>query len=187
MRKFFLVLVCGALLTACAGDFDTEKAIADIRSQSEFSHPLYAPLHLGLEVLTGENHINPDAYIKGKYATLLDAGLLAYNIKAKNSWRTLVELSLTEQASEMLDKVRTDDFQKHQGENDIFYVAVCNLKPENVLLVDTIAADTMSVKYQIVERDITPFGRYMGFEDGRVHNHNRQFVRSTFAWTLLAL
>lgn len=182
MKRIFLAFAF--LLASCAGEFDSQTGLNDIASQSEFVTPLYAQLHLGREILTGDNHTSPDAYIKAKYAVLLDAGLINYTIKEKNSWRTLVELSLTDAATTMTDKARTAQFQAESGENDIFYVAVCNLRPQTVLSVDTVAKDTMRLCYQIAERDITPFGRYLDFEDGRTHNHSRNFVKSTFSWAL---
>lgn len=180
-------MILTAAMVGCAGEFEPEVALSQIGAQSEFGKPLYAPLHLGREILTGENHTNPDKYINAKYAVLLQAGLVGYNIKEKNSWRTLVELTLTEKANSMVDKARTDDFQAQSGENDIFYVAVCDLKPQSIIALDTIAADTIKMHYVIAEHGITPFGTFLGFEDNRTHNHNRTFARSTFSWDLLPL
>lgn len=187
MRNILMAMAAATLLVGCAGNFEAETGLAQIASQGEFAHPLYAPLHLGREVLTGANHTDPKGYMDGKFRTLLDAGLIKYEIKEKNSWRTLVELSLTDKASKLVDGDRTAKFQREQGEDDMFYVAVCSLVPQTIVGVDTLCSDTMCIRYNIEERDITPFGAFLGFQDGRTHAHKRTFARSTFGWNLLPL
>ena len=56
-----MILTLGAgLLTSCNRELTPEKALTIIQEQDEFQMPYYAPMRIGEQVLTGDNHKNPD-------------------------------------------------------------------------------------------------------------------------------
>lgn len=180
-------LLASLLLTSCAGEFTPEEALVTIASQSEFTDSFCAPLHIGREVLTAENHKDPKAYVESKYGVLVRAGLVKAEIGEKNSWRTVINVTLTDEGRKMVNQKRTDEHCKVTGEDHVFYVAACRLAPEKMIKVDTVSSDTLRIDYLIVERDITPFGEFLGFVDGRSHPHQRTFAKGTFSWDLQKL
>lgn len=187
-RKSTKLLVMAAwvmLLTSCAGDFSPQHALNTIAGQTEFENSFCAPLHIGREVLTAEAHKSPNEYIMNKYGNLVKAGLIKVDVGEKNSWRTVINVTLTEGGRAMVNHTRTDKHFEATGEDHVFYVAVCDLVPEKAATVDTVSIDTVGLNYTIIERNITPFGSFLGFVDGRSHNHKRLFVRKTFSWDLL--
>lgn len=188
MRNVSVKLFAAAiLLVGCAGEFSSDEALSTIASQNEFTESFCAPLHIGREVLTAENHKDPKAYVDGKYGSLIRAGLLKVDIGEKNSWRTVIDVTLSDEGRKMVNTKRTEKHMELTGEDHVFYVAVCRLAPEKMISVDTVSADTMSLQYAIFERDITPFGEFLGFVDGRTHNHKRTFAKGAFSWELQKL
>lgn len=188
MRNVGVKFLVGCmLLVGCAGEFSSDEAVQTIASRSEFKESFCAPLHIGHEVLTAENHKDPKGYVDSKYGKLITAGLIRAEIGEKNSWRTVINVQLTDQGRKMVNLARTDEHMEVTGEDHVFYVAVCRLSPETVTKIDTVSSDTMSVNYLIVERDITPFGEFLGFVDGRSHSHSRTFTKGTFSWDLIPL
>ena len=167
-------------LAGCAGELTPEKAADAIGSQTEFQQPFCAPLHLAPQVLTGENYNDPNAYVRAKYGPLLDAGLVEVQLGGKNSWRTILRLGLTEKGKALEDASRTVD--------DMAYVEVCRLKVDSILSLEPLGAgDTVLCRYRIVQRELTPFGEYLGFMDGKFHVHERRFAKGTFGWSLVPI
>lgn len=175
------------LLSSCAGAFSTDDALATIRAQEEFNTLFCAPIHIGNEVLTGENYKDPKGFVKQKYGKLVDKGLVTAQIGEKNSWRTLLNVMLTKEGEELLNTERTNAHQQSTKEDNIFFVGVCNLAPTKITKVDTLARDTIQVTYTITESDITPFGEFLGFTKGDTHTHKRKFTKGAFSWDLVPI
>lgn len=190
IRKALLhIIITGGalLLSSCAGEFTTDNALSTIKSQDEFNTIFCAPIHIGNEVLTGENYTNPKRFVEQKYGKLVKAGLVTAQIGEKNSWRTLLNIILTEDGEELLNSERTEAHRKTSKEKDIFFVGVCSLMPTKITRVDTLAQDTIQVTYTIIEHEITPFGEFLGFTDGDSHTHKRKFTKGTFSWDLVPM
>ncbi len=190
VKRTFLSLIIGAstlLLSSCAGEFSADDALETIQKQNEFNVAFCAPLHIGREVLTGDNYKDPKAFVEARYGELVKAGLLTAQIGEKNSWRTIVDVVLTDEGKKMMNVERTAEYQKAVNEDDIFYVAVCKLTPQSVIKVDTLPGDTMQLTYTIVEHSLTPFGKFLGFEEGKRHTHSRKFTKGTWGWELVAI
>lgn len=180
MNKSIIAAAIALILTACAGELTREKAAEAIASQTEFQTPIYAPMHFATHVLTGENHTDPKAYIRSKYGVLIDQGLLVAKLGASNSWRTILNIELTDKGLEMEDADRRVD--------DMLYMQACRMAVDSVLLLEPVGSgDTILCRYQISQRELTPFGTHLGFTEGRTHLHERRFVKGTFSWELVPM
>lgn len=180
MYKNTIPALFALIFVSCAGDLTKEQATEKLASQSEFQSPFYASMHLAAQVLTGDNHKDPKAFITHKYGKLIDEGLVEAKLGGNNSWRTILRIELTEKGQQLENKSRSVD--------DLVYVDVCRMVVDSVLSIEPLGAgDTILCRYQFSERDLTPFGQTLGFIEGRTHIHERKFVRSTFSWTLIPL
>ncbi len=192
MKKNFLLLAISAvatlgLLNSCAGEFSTEDALASIADEPEFETAFCAPLNIGKEVLTGENFKDPKGFVERKYGELMHSGLVEAKIGEANSWRILLEVVLTEEGKKLMNEQRTDKYRKESGKDDVCFVAVCNLVPEGPTEVKELEDNIVKLSYRIVERDVTPFGKFLGHENGQIHHHSRKFEKGTFSWELIPL
>lgn len=185
--RVFVVLFAALGLSSCAGEFSSDDALATIASEEEFEVAFCAPLHIGKEILTGDNYKDPKGYVERKYGELVRSGLVAAKIGEANSWRILVEVVLTEEGEKLLNRERTEAYQRESGIDDVFFVAVCNLVPEAPVEVKNLGGGDVQLDYRIVERDVTPFGKFLGYEDGKSYSHSRSFERGTFGWNLLPI
>lgn len=177
--KNITIALFSLFLASCAGELSRDEALKIIADQDEFQMPVYAPLHLAPEVLTGENQKEPQKYIDNKFGQLIDQGLIVARLGGSNSWRTILTMELTEKGRAMDDPSRTED--------DMFYVQTCKAVADSIIELTTLGKDTILCHYQITQRNITPFGEYLGFAEGRTHKHERKFVKGTFSWTLLPI
>lgn len=179
--KLFTTLLISLLLTSCAGPLTKEKATEQLSASSEFSTPFYAPLHIGKQILTADNHDNPQSFIKDKYGLLIDAELLEVKIEKSNSWRTTIHIGLTEKGRAMSDTRRADD--------EHVYVEVCRLMISSIDTLKPISQDGKVVEcgFRFQEDNITPFGQHLGFQQGRTHSTKRTLVRSSGSWDIIKL
>lgn len=157
----------------------SEEALAYIQQAPEFNTTFFAPINIGVEILTSPENANPQKYIAEKYDNLIKAKLIEVEVVKKNSWRTVIESSLTAQAKKLEDGRRATDEKK--------YVAACTLKPVRVVDVDTIAADSIVYNYEFAETQITPFGKFLGFSDQKTHNAKAIAVRKDKKWQFTPL
>lgn len=161
MKRYCLLLLA-VVLWSCGGEITKEDALSRVSSLAEYQTSFYAPMHVGRQVLTGENHKNSKGYIAKKYGSLVEQGLLEVEVKEDNAWRTVVELSVSEKGKGYLDPRRSDA--------DHAYVAVCRVLPVQVDTLIVHSKDSVECKYVIQQSDITPFGEHLGFEDGLTYN-----------------
>ncbi len=187
VNRITLILALTVSLGSCAGEFSSDDALNTIQSEDEFQTQFYAPIYLGSEILTDDNYNNPEGYIHEKYGEIVDAGLITTSVKAENSWRSVVNVTLTSRGKEMVDEDRTESLRKRTDYDNAYYVAVCTLSPERILNVRPLQGDTMEVDYTIIERAITPFGRYLEFSEGREHIHSRKFTKGLLGWSLVPI
>ncbi len=183
--KIIATIGAALLLGGCAGEFDAAEGLSQIQGLEEFNEPFSAPFKAGAEILTDKWFENPQSYLEEKYSLLTQAGLIEAAIGEKNSWRALVSVKLTQKGEEMLDVERTEIHEKSGAEDDKIFVHVCDLRPEKIVKITPIGTDTVEMTYTIVEKNLTPFGEYLGFAQGREHTHTRRFVKGTFSWDLL--
>lgn len=174
--KNITISLFSLFLASCAGELSRDEALGIIADQDEFQMPIYAPLHLAPEVLTGENQKEPQRYIDRKFGNLINQGLVVAKLGGSNSWRTILSVELTDKGRELDDPKRTED--------DMFYVQACNAVADSILEFKTISKDTVLCRYRIVQRKITPFGEHLGFVEGRTHLHERKFIKGTLSWAL---
>lgn len=159
MKKLILPLLTLVLLVACAQPLTPETALERLRALPEYQTMFFAPFHIGRVVLTSENHVGADKYISEKYGKLIADGLLTVEKKDKNAWRTVLQVSLTEAGMALCDPRRTDE--EHA------FVAVCRVAPMAVDTLMPVGEDSVMCKYQIQQREVTPFGLFLGFEEGK--------------------
>ncbi len=170
-------LVCAGAFVSCSRELTPEYAFEQIAEQGEFRMPYYAPMRIGEQVLTRENHQNSQAYIRKNYGSLIDAGLVEVRKAERNMWRTVIDVQLTEKGRGMSDPRRSSDKEA--------YVQVCRMVPVRVEEFRTISDDrVVECSYVFEERDITPFGHYKGFQQGRAYKDKRIFVRSRGSWKI---
>ena len=169
---FATVLLCG-----CAGELTTEIAMRKIEDCQEFNVPFYAPFNTGAENLTGENYKNPENYIRTNYGKLIDAGLITATVEDGNSWRKSLIIKLTYKGEEFVERNRS-------GEESLC-VRVCRAKP---LAIDSLIVirenKEVEVWYTIVEDNVTLFGEYLGFVEGKPHTDRRRFIKKGFGWQI---
>ncbi|MFI3294693.1 MAG: hypothetical protein R3Y19_01590 [Rikenellaceae bacterium] len=162
MRTILLTLLTVVSLlsfASCGSDRTPDGVLGQLREMPEHRFMYYAPLHIGRCVLTGDDHLNSQAYIASHYGDLVDQGLLEVSQHEKNAWRTVINISLTEQGKGLLDANRSDE--EHA------FVAVCQLVPDSVLTIGELTIDTLICKYIATIQNVTPFGEFMNFETGK--------------------
>ncbi len=171
-----MILTLGAgLLTSCNRELTPEKALTIIQEQDEFQMPYYAPMRIGEQVLTGDNHKNPDQYIRKHYGSLIDAGLVEVKKADSNSWRTVIDVQLTAKGRAMCDSRRTTEREA--------YVQVCRMVPVKIEEFRTVTEGrVVECSYRFEEQEITPFGVCQGFTQGRSYKDKRTFVRARGSW-----
>lgn len=173
-------VVCGVafslgVMVSCSKELTPEEALISIVEQPEFQVPYFAPIRVGEQVLTGDNHKNSDEYIRKHYGSLIDAGLLEVKQSDRNTWRTVIDVQLTQKGLAMSDKRRATD--------DEAYVQVCRMVPVRIEEFRTVTENkVIECTYVFEERDITPFGEYKGFQQGRSYKDRRTFVRARGSW-----
>ena len=77
-------VVCGVafslgVMVSCSKELAPEEALINIVEQPEFQVPYFAPIRVGEQVLTGDNHKNSDEYIR-KHRDLLGVSLDFYSL-----------------------------------------------------------------------------------------------------------
>lgn len=162
-------------VTSCSRELTPETALEEIIRQDEFRMPYYAPMRIGELVLTGENHKDSKGYIRKHYGPLIDAGLVEVTAADHNTWRTVIDVQLSEKGRAMSDKRRSTDKEA--------YVQVCRMVPVRIDEFRTVSeGNVIECTYSFEERDVTPFGAYKGFEAGRSYKDKRTFVRARGSW-----
>lgn len=169
------LVLCMGLLVSCSRELKPEDALKQIAEQDEFQMPYYAPMRIGELVLTGDNHTNSRQYIRKHYGSLIDAGLVEVKNADRNTWRTVIDVQLTAKGKAMSDGRRMTDREA--------YVQVCRMVPVRIEEFRTVAeGNVIECSYVFEEREITPFGMYKGFREGRSYKDKRTFVRARGAW-----
>lgn len=158
-------------MVGCSAPIDRQTAIEKLRQLPEFQTPFYAPLHVGREVLTGDNHKNPDTFLAQRYGQLVDKGLIEAKIESKNSWRTVTQIALTDQGRRLEDPRRATD--------DRVYVQVCNFQIDSITQFELLDPDGKTARCRFIfsETDITPLGEFLGFSPGRQHTMTKTITR----------
>lgn len=176
LRKIFPCLaVCLLAFASCSRELTPESALEQILAQGEFRMPYYAPMRIGESVLTGENHKDSEGYIRKHYGTLIDAGLVEVSVPERNTWRTVIDVQLSQKGLAMSDKRRSTDKEA--------YVQVCRMVPVEIDEFRTLSeGNIIECGYSFEEREITPFGAYKGFRQGRSYKDKRTFVRARGSW-----
>lgn len=173
-------LLCGlafsfGVMMSCSRELTPEDALIAISEQPEFQVPYYAPIRVGEQVLTGDNHKNCEEYIRKHYGSLIDAGLLDVKQSDRNTWRTVIDVQLTLKGLAMSDTRRATE--------DEAFVQVCRMVPVRIDEFRTVTEKkVIECTYVFEERDITPFGEYKGFQQGRTYKDRRTFVRARGSW-----
>lgn len=167
-----------AVMCSCSSPLDSDGALERLVALEEFQAPYYAPLRVGEMVLTGDNHTNSDKYIDKHYAPLIQAGLVQVDRSDRNSWRTVIDVQLTEQGRRLSDPRRKTARKE--------YVRVCKLVPSQIDSIENVPEqNSATCAYTFVEQDITPFGKYLGFAQDRTHKDRRTFVRTGGSWKVV--
>lgn len=181
MKHFFkyavALYIIVSLTTACKSNAPTaDQVLETLKSSQYFTASFFAPMEIGRQVLTEEDHKNPQSYINSKYKQLLGAGLIKVETIQKNAWRTVLSTSITENGKQYLDPRRSSD--EHA------YVMVCNLVPSEIIKIDTlgVASDTIIYSYKFIESEVTPFGEFLGYQTGKQHMGKALAIRSGRGW-----
>lgn len=170
----YIVVSC---LSSCKAEAPTaEQMLETLKSSQYFTASFFAPMEIGRQVLTEDDHKDPKSYIDSKYKSLLEADLIKVETVEKNAWRTVISTSITENGKQYIDPRRSGD--QHA------YVMVCNLAPKEIMKVDTLGAegDTIIYSYRFVEIDVTPFGELLGYQNDKQHLGKAIAVRSKKGW-----
>lgn len=172
------LLAWGGALVSCADkELTPEYAFERIAERGEFRMPYYAPMRVGEQVLTRENHETYQQYIRKHYGALIDAGLVEVRATDRNSWRTVIDVRLTSKGEAMTDPRRTTPKEA--------YVQVCRMVPVRIEELRTVAeGEVVECAYLFEEREISPFGRFLGFQQGRTYPDKCTFVRTRRAWNI---
>lgn len=177
MKKLLFYLAVCILTVGCKSELTKERAMEAIVACEEFQTPFYAPFHTGSEVLSGDKFKQSDKYIDEHLGKLIAAGLVSAKVKGSNSWRSVLEISLTEKGLQMTDTSRSDNNSK--------YVKACNVTVVSVDSIRTITPEqVMEVDFTFKEQDVTPFGEHLGLSNGRTHKDSRRFVRDGMSWKI---
>lgn len=176
-RIFVLLfaIITSAGMMACSGELTQEDALKQIVAQDEFQSPYYAPMRIGELVLTGENHKKCQDYIRKHYGKLIDAGLVAVECSDRNTWRSVIDIQLTEKGKAMADSRRSTPKE--------VYVHVCRMVPVQIEEFRTLSeGNIIECTYLFAEKEVTPFGDYSGFQEGRTYKDKRTFVHARGSW-----
>lgn len=177
MLRILILPLVAMLLFSCNKELTQESALTQLQELPEFQTPFYAPFHIGREVLSGKDHENPQAYISQHLGKLTEAGLLQAKISDKNSWRTVLDIELTEAGIALTDP-------KRKTENGV-YVQVCRVTPIEVTEMRVVEPDKkVEVDYLFAEGDVTPFGEHLEFGNGKKHKDTRTFIRKGLGWVV---
>lgn len=169
------LVLCAGMFSSCSRELTQEDALAKIVEQDEFRMPYYAPMRVGELVLTGENHKGYKEYIRQHYGSLVDAGLVEVTAADRNTWRTVVDVQLTQKGRAMSDSRRAGDKEA--------YVQVCRMVPVKIEEFRTLSeGNIIECTYSFEEREVTPFGAFKGFQQGRSYKDKRTFVRARGSW-----
>lgn len=175
MRRFLFYFTLCVIAVGCKSELTKESAMEAIVACEEFKEPFYAPFHTGSEVLSGDKFKNSNRYIEDHLGPLIQSGLVNAKIKSSNSWRSVLEITLTEKGLEMADTSRSTKQNK--------YVRACTVVVLSVDSIRTITADqVLEVDFTFKEQDVTPFGQHLGLVEGRTHKDSRRFVRDGLGW-----
>jgi len=153
---FFLLIFAG--LVSC-GPMTKEDAMEQIRNKSVYSSFFYAPLHIGRQVVTLDPGVTLSDFIKERYGTLQDAGLVEIEILKESSWRNVFCVKLTEKGMKLSDARRSDE--------EHVFVPVCRIQPVVIDTLIPLDGGDMECRYVIEQNEITPFGVFLGFEKGK--------------------
>lgn len=177
IKKYAALIVASLLTVACSSELTQESALKQLQELPEFQQPFYAPFHIGREVLSGDDHKQADQYIRNHLGKMIDAQVVQCKAIDKNSWRTVIEITLSEKGRSLSDPNRSTSNQ--------CYVQVCKVTPNQVTAIREIEpGKKMEVDYTFIESDITPFGEHLEFKDGRTHKDTRVFEKSGFDWNI---
>ncbi len=175
VRQFLVLAFCWGGLVSCSGELTSESALEQIAAQAEFRMPYYAPMRVGEVVLTGDNHKDSKGYIRKHYGPLIDAGLAEVAVADRNTWRTVIDVRLSEKARAMVDGGRSTEREA--------YVPVCRMAPVRIDEFRTLSEEgIVECAFTFEERDITPFGLCKGFQQGREYKDKRTFVKARGSW-----
>lgn len=176
-RTLLVAMLGAGLFVSCSRELTPEYAFERISERGEFRMPYYAPMRIGEQVLTRENHENVQQYIRKHYGALIDAGLVEVKAADRNSWRTVLDVRLTPKGTAMSDPRRTS-FKEA-------YVQVCRMVPVRIEELRTVVeGEVVECDYLFEERDISPFGVFLGFQLGRSYPDKCTFVRSRGNWKI---
>ena len=176
MRKIIIPFFL-SLLFGCSSQLSGEDAIKLLRQSSAFTTPFFAPINVGQQVLTAENHKDPERFIREKYGRLVDAGLVQVDISESNSWRSVMSVNLTPAGFKMADMRRSD--------HDHIYVMVCTFEVDSVFNIEQVGKEkTVIVQCCFHDTKVTPFGQFLGFSEGNTYQIPFAFVRSRGIWRL---
>ena len=120
-----------------------------------------------------------DIYVSGRdlkgRAVSTIAGLLEVKQSDRNTWRTVIDVQLTQKGLAMSDKRRATDEEA--------FVQVCRMVPVRIEEFRTVTENkVIECTYVFEERDITPIGEYKGFQKGRSNKDRRTFVSARGSW-----
>lgn len=181
MKQFITYTAVLYMVVSCLSSCKLESPSAEqmletLKKAPHFTASFFAPMEIGRQVLTEQDHQNPQAYIDSRYRSLLQAGLIKVETVQKNAWRTVINTSITENGKQYVDSRRSS------GEHA--YVMVCNLRPQEILKIDTLGAtgDTIIYSYRFVESDITPFGEFLGYQANKQHMGKATAIRQGGEW-----
>ncbi len=170
----FGLIALGSLIS-CSKELTHKAALSEIASLPDFQKPYYAPMRIGEVVLTGANHQDTEAYIRTNYGILIGAELLTVREIERNSWRSVIDIQLTQRGLERSDPQR--------GNQKEAYVEVCRMVPIRVDSLRVLSqGQIIECDYTFAEQEITPFGVFRGFEQGREYKDTRTFVRARGSW-----
>ncbi len=175
LTLFAALLLTALLATACSRELTEETALEKLSSLSEFRAPFFAPMRIGEMVLTNEKAESADQFIRDTYGPLLDAGVLDVTVTDRSSWRAVILIELTDKGKAMCDNRRGND---HQAYVQVCYMVPCEIRGMLAVTPDKVVECT----YAFAERNITPFGTFLGYTDGTQHIDTRTFVRSGSSW-----
>lgn len=175
-KKICIIALTISLFSCKNSAPQPEVMLQDIKKSEYFSSPFYAPMSIGRHILTESDHKNPSNYIKTNFGELIELGLLDAKVVEKNSWRTILDIKLTEQGAKFSDPRRSNHEQA--------YIMVCDICPTTINRVDTLgmANDTIIYHYTINQSNITPFGKKLGFEDGKIISAKASSVYKSGKW-----
>lgn len=162
-------------LSSCSKELTHKAALSELAALPEFQKPYYAPMRVGELVLTGTNHKDTPGYIRTHYGLLIGAQLLTVQEIDRNSWRSVIDIQLTDKGLERSDPRRRSEKEA--------YVEVCRMVPVRIDTLRVLSPDQIiECDYTFQEQRITPFGVFRGFEQGREYQDTRIFIRARGSW-----